>query len=605
MKIIIYDFEVFPKNVLFGSIIIHENNTKELYQTWNPEEIKEFYNDNWQDSIFIGHNNNHYDDLILEAIVKGKDPYIVSKRIISGELKGKCWLPLYSWDVMTVRRTPFSLKLTELVSGKNIHTTDVDFDIPRELTLEEMELTEDYNKDDLEQTLYNFEKFTPQFQLKLDIANTFNIPLKDALRSTEAQLAARVLGAEKNPQLKYKVVKPQIWPTLKIKNQKIVDWYLNSDYMHSNMTVIVGGAEHTLGKGGIHAAQNKVHYSKVLYYDVSGYYNLVMLNLGLLPRTLPEEGKQKYRTMYQDQLSMKHIPEKANARKSYKTILLSVFGAMNNEYGDFYDPYHFYLVTLSGQLYIIDLLEKLEGLATVVQSNTDGIMIEPFNWDDESKIDSIVKEWEDRTGFNMEKGYLYNLWQRDVNCYFALDEKGEIDYKGDVINYITDDKAYGACKLFDAKEPPILAKGLIDYLLFDILPEETVQKNRQDLKNFQYPCKKGTFDSMTYDTIKLVKGKRKNPTETLVSSEPVKPLNRAFAEKIIYDKEGNTIIHTLVKHKDPTKKGASTQKVSNLPESVFIYNDEIEDKYEELKGKINYQYYIDRIYEKVLEFLPN
>ena len=301
---------------------------------------------------------------------------------------------------------------------------------------------------------------------------------------------------------------------------------------------------------------------------------------------------------------MKGIPEKANARKSYKQALLSVFGSMNNEYCAFYDKGNFYLVTLSGQLYICDLLEKLEQYVQVIQSNTDGICVVPFDWKDEAKIDTIIKEWEQRTGFNMEKGYLYNFWQRDVNCYFALDEKGNIDYKGDVINYITDDAAYGACKLFDATTPPIIAKGTIDFLLFDILPEETVEKYKKELINFQYQCKKGTYSSMSYDTIKLVKGKGKRPKEELVSSVEAKPLNRAFAAKIEYDEEGNTIIHTLVKHKDPTKKGASSARVANLPESIFVYNKEIINAYDELYDKINYQYYIDRIYEKVLEFLP-
>lgn len=604
MKIIIYDFEVFPKDVMCGFLIINENHTKELFQTWDPKEIKDFYYENKNDSIFVGHNNFSYDDVILETIIKDKDPYLMSQRIVRENIRTKCYLNFYSWDTMSVRRTPFSLKLTELISGKNIHTTDVDFDLARPLTLEEKLLTESYNKDDLEQTLYNFEKFSPQFELRLNIINTFHLDLSKGLRWTGTQLAEEVLGAIRDDSLKYKLVKPQIWPTLQIKNQELINWYLNEDYMKNNILINVCGCEHTLGKGGIHAAQSQVHYKKVLYYDVSGYYNLVMINLGLLPRTLNKEAKERYINMYHEQLTMKGIPEKANARKAYKTILLSVFGAMNNEYGKFYDPAHFYLVTLSGQLYIIDLLEKLEGLVDVVQSNTDGIMIVPKDWKDEEKIDNVVNSWEKRTGFNMEKGYLYELFQRDVNCYFALDEKGNVDYKGDVINYITDDSSYGACRLFDAKEPPIIAKGLIDYLLFDILPEETVQKYKKELTNFQYPCKKGTFDYLTYDTIYLIQGKGKKLKEELASSIQVKPLNRVFAAKIEYTEEGNTVIHTLVKHKDPNKKGASQQKVSNLPESVFIYNEDITNAYEELKAKINYQYYIDRIYEKVLEFLP-
>lgn len=605
MKLSMFDAEVFPKDSMFGFLTINENGSKELFQSWDPADIKDYYLENKDDTIFVGHNSTTYDIPILEQIIKGKDAYELSQKIVKDNIRARCYLDITSFDIMRVRRTPFSLKLTELISGKKISQTEVDFDIARPLTLEEKIKTEGYNKDDLEQTLYNFEKFYPQFELRVNIGTTFNIPLKDALRLTEAQLAAKVLGAKRDDSLKYKIVKPQIWPTLQIKNKEVIDFYLNEDYNNKNLTIKVCGCEHTLGKGGIHAAQSQVHYDKVLYYDVSGYYNLIMINLNLLPRTLNEEAKQRYIDMYHSQLKMKGIPEKANARKAYKTILLSVFGSMNNEYGDFYDPYQFILVTLSGQLYLIDLLEKLEGIAQVVQSNTDGIMIVPYNWEDESKIDQIVNEWETRTGFNMEKGYLYNLWQRDVNCYFALDDKGNVDYKGDVINYKTDDASYGACRLFDAKEPPIIAKGLIDYLLFDISPEETVQKYKQELINFQYSCKKGTYDYMTCDIIKLVKGKNKRPIEELVNSEKVKPLNRAFAAKVRYDENGDMLITRLIKHKDPSKKGASSAKVSNLPDSIFIYNEDITNAYEELKGKIDYQYYINRIYEKVLEFLPN
>lgn len=604
MKIIIWDLEIFPFDFLGGFLIIHENGNKELFQSWSREEIKQFFEENKIDSIFVGHNSYSYDAPVLESILKGKNPYEVSQKIIKENFRPRCYLNFYQWDTMSVRRTPFSLKLTELISGKNISTTEVDFDLARPLTLEEKLKTESYNKDDLEQTLYNFEKFYPQFELKLNIINTFHLPLKEGLKCTEAQLAAKVLGANRDDSLKYKLVKPQIWPTLKIKNQELLNWYLNEDFMNENFIINICGAEHTLGKGGIHASLNKVYYDKVLYYDVSGYYNLVMINLDLLPRTLSKEGKQKYIDMYHQQLEMKRDPSKKNARKAYKTILLSVFGSANNQYGDFYDPSNFYKITLSGELFIIDLLEKLEGLVEVVQSNTDGVILHPFNWDDEEKIDAVINEWEKRTGFNMEKGYLYNLWQRDVNAYFCLDENDEVDYKGDIVNYKTDDQAYGACKLFDAKEPPIIAKGLIDLLLYGISPEETVQKYKKELINFQYSCKKGTYDYMTLDTIKLVKGTKKHATEELVNSEVVKPLNRAFAAKVKYDKDGNMVITRLVKHKDPSKKGASSAKVSNLPDSIFVYNEDIINAYDKLYDKINYQYYIDRIYEKVLEFLP-
>ena len=42
------------------------------------------------------------------------------------------------------------------------------------------------------------------------------------------------------------------------------------------------------------------------------------------------------------------------------------------------------------------------------------------------------------------------------------------------------------------------------------------------------------------------------------------------------------------------------------PDSVFVYNEDInsEETLEKLKDKINWQYYIDRTYERIKEFIP-
>ena len=123
-----------------------------------------------------------------------------------------------------------------------------------------------------------------------------------------------------------------------------------------------------MAKGGIHAAEEKCHYDWALYLDVSGYYNLVMINYDLLPRTLDEDGKKLYVHLYQTQLGLKTTnPRK---RAPYKKICLTVYGAELNEYCNFYDPQKGRLVTITGEIFIVDLLEKLEGKITLIQSNT-------------------------------------------------------------------------------------------------------------------------------------------------------------------------------------------------------------------------------------------
>ena len=82
MKILIIDFEVFKYDTLLGVLILNDkDNTITKYQTWDLQEIKKFYFDN-KNSLWVGHNNIGYDNLILEAIVCNKNPYLLSKRIV-------------------------------------------------------------------------------------------------------------------------------------------------------------------------------------------------------------------------------------------------------------------------------------------------------------------------------------------------------------------------------------------------------------------------------------------------------------------------------------------------------------------------------------------
>ena len=189
-----------------------------------------------------------------------------------------------------------------------------------------------------------------------------------------------------------------------------------------------------------------------------------------------------------------------------------------------------------------------------------------------------------------------------VGCYICQDDKGKVVYKGEAVrNYIMDDVEYASCRSFDCKEPQIIAKGIVDYLLFGIDPEETVDKNKQNLKMFQYACKKGTFDYVTEDQYLFRLNSRGKQISELYHSCRVKPLNRVFAKKI-ETMNGYKIYTILTKHKDSHGKHSKT-KISNLPDSVFIYNEDINNAYDILKDKIDYDYYVNRIYERILEFV--
>lgn len=588
MRIIIHDYEVFKYDTLFGAIIIDENG-KQPFQTWSLEAIRHFYQTH-QDDIWVGWNNMYYDDLITEAIVNGKDPYKKSKEIIGSKYRAKAKLKLYSYDLMNAMGVKAcSLKLTELIAGKSIETTEVDFNLDRALTEEEKKSTEKYNMADLEQTEYNFTMFFDSFALRLDIIKEFNLDLMKFLNASGTQVAAAALGAKHDDSLKYQLKKPELYSTLRLKNQELIDFYLNERFREGEkIKVHVCDTDITIGAGGAHSAQPKFQAERIMYCDVSGYYNLIMIIYNLLSRTVPPAGKELYEYMYHQQLALKKKNPKK--RKVYKTILLSVFGAQINEYTDLFDPVNGLLVTMTGQLFIVDLLEKLDGLVTLVQTNTDGIMLVPHDWNDKDKITDIIIEWETRTGFTIKKEERTKLWQRDVNCYFCLNGD-ELEFKGEAVkNYDISDSAYAGYDIFNCKEPAIIAKGIIDCLAYDISPEETVMKYQDDLRYYQYACKKGTYQYTTLDTLNVLTG--------IKTSKKLQGIDRAFACN------SQTEVSMVYKHKDDVYKGHSQAKVANLPDNVFIYNGDLKEATDDIKSKIDWQYYVNRIYERIGEFIP-
>lgn len=588
--IIIFDFEVFKYDTLLGAILIKNNNNEyKTYQLWDLEEIRKFFYLH-EEAMWVGHNNLFYDNIILDAILKKNDPYETSLKIINTRYKPYNLTPFISYDLMN--GSFFSLKSTEAVYGKNISETEVDFNINRPLNEDEIKLTESYNKDDLEQTLNNFleKSVFGKFKTRLNILNEFKLPYK-YLNVTEAQLAAKCLGAKRIEGIEYQHIEPPLYPFLKLKNQELLDFYKNGKFKQGeHINVNICGVDHRLGDGGGHGALKNCHFDKAIYCDVSGYYNLLMINLDLLPRTMPKEAKERYVHMYHEQLKLKKTDP--DRRAAYKVILLAVWGAMRNEYTDFYDPDKGALMTITGQLFIMDLLEKLEPFIILVQTNTDGIIIVPKNWKNEQKVLDIVKEWTDRTKFTIKPEYIYDIYQRDVNNYMYKDKDGNIHCKGEALKHWNSLNNIFGNKLFDAKEPVIIAKGIVNYFMNHKLPIETIYNNLDDMRNFEWICKKNSYDYLEYEEEDL--------TTNLITTRRIQNVNRVFA---LFNKSK---IGMVYKYKNRGGKLAKA-KVSNLPDSVFVYDDEIMSECSKIKilEKINLYYYEDRIYERVGEFIDD
>ena len=129
---------------------------------------------------------------------------------------------------------------------------------------------------------------------------------------------------------------------------------------------------------------------------------------------------------------MKHVEDMELICQIYKIALNGSFGKLSSMYSFLYDPKMLIQVTLTGQLSLLMLIERIEALgARIISANTDGIVIHAKKaiWD---KVERVVGIWEIDTNFKMEYTKYQRIHSQSVNSYLALttpDKDGKVKWK--------------------------------------------------------------------------------------------------------------------------------------------------------------------------------
>lgn len=201
------------------------------------------------------------------------------------------------------------------------------------------------------------------------------------------------------------------------------------------LRIAIGGSVYQMGIGGLHSTESCVsHYTiigrhTISDHDVNSYYPSLILGSGQYPPTLGPEWLAIYRHEYDSRIAAKHAGDKTKA-DGKKIVLNGTFGKLFSKYSIMYNPEQGLWVTITGQLSLLMLIERLElaGVACI-SANTDGIVLcTPFGM--EWMRDSIIKKWEADTGLTMEATYYRSIHQRDVNSYVAIKHDGSHKGKG-------------------------------------------------------------------------------------------------------------------------------------------------------------------------------
>lgn len=414
----------------------------------------------------VGFNSTEYDIPMLQLAIKGATTQQLkeaSDQIIKFNMKPRDFaekykLPRPGWnhiDLIQVAPLKASLKLyAGRLHCRKMQDLPIGPDV--EVTAEEAEIIFKYCCNDLENTAILFNELSEQIKLREQLSKEYNTDLRSR---SDAQVAEQVISAEVTkingyrsgrPQglegraYKYRVPDyvsyqlPQLRSMLdKIREANFVVGENGAIVLPEaldGLEVVIRGGRYRMGIGGLHSSEYCVSHVAderflLIDRDVTSYYPSIILNQGLYPEHLGEAFLTVYRSLVQRRVAAKKAGDKVTA-ESLKIAVNGSFGKLGNKWSVLYAPDLLVQVTLTGQLALFMLIERVEGAGlAVVSANTDGIVIKcpktllPM-------LESLIAEWEKVTGFGTEETRYRAVYSKDVNNYIAIKEDGKTKLKG-------------------------------------------------------------------------------------------------------------------------------------------------------------------------------
>jgi hypothetical protein len=417
--------------------------------------------------LTIGFNSKSYDVPICQLAVAGlnnRQLKAATNRIIQDDQR--------SYDVMRAFKVkPFDLDHIDLIEvaplrgslkayAGRLHVRkmqDLPFHPDTELTPDQITIVRWYCVNDITNTAALRECLRKHIELRYQLSGEYGVDLRSR---SDAQVAEAVISAELTRLLGKKPEKPTIpigtiyqyrVPEFIRYESALMNWAL--DVVRSAMFVVdhngriampevidalnldINGSVYRMGIGGLHSSEQTIaHHSDEQYVlidkDVTSYYPYIILNCGLAPRHLGKYFLDVYRSIVERRVAAKALDKKGPVAESLKIVVNGSFGKLGSKWSILYSPDLMIQVTITGQLSLLMLIERLELAGIhVVSANTDGIVIKCPR-EARTRLDAIVRGWEEDTGFETEESVYAALYSRDVNNYIAVTEDGKTKNKG-------------------------------------------------------------------------------------------------------------------------------------------------------------------------------
>lgn len=532
---IVFDIEVLKnvftctcKNTDTKQITVFEISPRRV----DVQELVTFF---YEDYYFVGYNNIHYDNPILNYIIMlyrehyfdrystrelTESVFRMSQLVIDKNSDFDLWKEykyarnFLSIDLLTMlysKALRVSLKEMQVtMQYKNVEEFVVDWH--QDLPEKDIDRLISYNINDVESTEELLYRCKDLLELRIETEKDFGLPclsldrvnLGDRLLQLKVMektgLNKKQLENMKSP-ANYVDLEKVIFPWIKFESpilqKKLTDMKNQHNVSPGRKgyinTFIFGEMKVTIGVGGIHGDNGtciiKPNEDELLLdSDVNSLYPSLMRMYHLYPPKLKNVLGQIFPQIIDDRLEFKRTGQK-NKNETYKYMLNGVSGKMQDETSWLFSPFTVMQVRINGQLLLLMLAERLLKLGCkLYQINTDGILYK-LKKSKYEELQQVLKEWEKLTMLTLETEEFTQFYQLAINDYFGVEPNNKIKKKG---FFLTD------IELGKGLTPKIIPEAIINYFVHNIPVEDTI-KSCKDICKFLQAEKTGKQWTVEYN----------------------------------------------------------------------------------------------------------
>ena len=332
---------------------------------------------------------------------------------------------------------------------------DLPVDPSAKLTPEQMKGIKSYCENDLDLTILLYENLKKAVELRSEMSKQYGMDLRS---KSDAQIAETVIKSELEARTRRTYTKPKSLPnSFKYIDPKIISYksenlktvfkrilserfkvadtgaVIMPDWLKDER-VVIDGKEYQMGIGGLHSCEKSQFVDAgadhlLFDLDVASYYPNIILQQGLAPESLGKPFLDVYESLVNRRLKAKREGDKV-AADTLKIAVNGSFGKLGSKYSFLYSPDLLIQTTITGQLALLMLIERVTATgAKVVSANTDGIVCY-LPRELERSVEAVAFDWQLDTSFILERTDYRRLASRDVNNYIAVKLDGGTKGKG-------------------------------------------------------------------------------------------------------------------------------------------------------------------------------